>query len=265
MSFRTANRNYKESALVLWLERLAGGWEAFFTPGVLETARAIYRRGEVREVSVFDREATVFLKWGDETAHVVLEWKNGRLFWRTSLENGVVGDALAAAGVYEIEELLADESAMLSVSGGEIDEGASASKSVPAAVPPQSSPPVAPGFGLELVFSVDACGELLCVPEWVDTAGGRCSAYGADDATGRPPLEVAEREALFRLAARARRCGFVFDRGALGWRLAGIAEVVRFAREEFKAEWVRRWRVSGAEALAALVRELPPLDLEMFA
>ncbi|MDR2429607.1 MAG: DEAD/DEAH box helicase [Puniceicoccales bacterium] len=265
MSFNTAIRNYKESALVLWLERLSGGWEAFFEPRVLEAARAIYRRSEVREISVFDREASVFLKWEEGMAHVVLEWVNGRLLWRTSLGDGVVNDALAAAGVYEIEELLADESAMLSLCDGKSgDRVVPPPKSAPAEVA-SPSPPVESGRGLELAFSMDGCGDLLCVPKWVEARGGRRLAYDAGAAAVRLPLGKGESENLLRLAARARRCGFVFDRGAAGWRLAGVTEVARFVRQELRVEWARRWRMSGVDALAVLARELPPLNLEMFA
>jgi SNF2 family DNA or RNA helicase len=64
---------------------------------------------------------------------------------------------------------------------------------------------------------------------------------------------------------RARKCGFAFDAANAAWRMPPSAvSASRFLREELPA-WGKLWRVSGAEALRPLVRELPPLELEAVA
>ncbi|MDR2862617.1 MAG: DEAD/DEAH box helicase [Puniceicoccales bacterium] len=282
MSLRLAKRTYTKTALVLWLDRLAGGWENIFAEGVLETGRAIYRRGEVREVSVFAEEATIYVQWEDGTAaHAVLSWLDGRLFWRTTLAVEALGEALVVSGLYEIEELLGDE---LSGSAGE-SEAEDAEKTVPpgqaAATPPSHNPAeVLPAAGekpspperaaaqpgpespreLVLMFSGHR-GGVLCIPVWEERRGrARQPAYGEGAVPGTALVEQ-DRAALLRLVTHARRQGFTFDAPTAGWRLETPGEAARFVQHELPT-WVKRWRTEGTGALAPLARELPALDLE---
>ncbi|MDR2844758.1 MAG: DEAD/DEAH box helicase [Puniceicoccales bacterium] len=276
MLLRPAKRSFSETALVLWLEHLAGGWEDFFSAEALETGRAIYRRGEVRELSVFADEATVYVQWDDAAAHAVLAWQGKQLSWRTTLPASGLGDALAVAGLYEIEELLGDE-----LAGSAAGDSAAPTPPVPSATTPEPAEATAPtpsegdgpdgtdGTGespreLVLVFSGHG-GGVVCVPCWELRSGqrrraARLPAYG----TGALPaaeLREQDRASLLRLTAHARRNGFVFDAALAGWRLLSPMAVATFARKELPV-WAKRWRVEGRASVASFGRELPPLDLE---
>jgi hypothetical protein len=249
-------KSYSQTALVLWLDRLAESWEHHFAPEILETARAIYRKSEIRELHVLNDAVTARAQWEDGTAaHTVVEWQNGTPLWRSSLENPALGAAIAAAGLYELEELLGDELA----------DQAPVTLEEDAPAPPPSRPPdtvetdahhksqTPPARKLVLAFSAGEDGGLLCAPRW--TGAGRTSlpAYGPDAPDGE--LAPEESAALLRLAMRARKCGFAFDNATPGWRMSpGISLVSRFLREELPA-WRELWAVEGTAALQVLVRE----------
>jgi superfamily II DNA or RNA helicase len=261
---RLVKKIHTETALALWLERLAGAcWENEFAPEVLESARAIYRRGEIREIHAAEEEVSVAALWEEGGGRAVVAWREGRPRWRATPESPALGAALAAAALYELEELVGDE---MAGRAGIFDAAPVVpAKPRPAPVPAQTRQAVekaGDGARLLLVFSVGEDGGVLCEPRWKGADGVATPAYGA----GAPPpgaLNSRRSEALLRLAARARRMGFSFD-GKAAWRLPPSVAVARFVREELP-EWTRLWRATGTESLKDLVREAPPLLLEAVA
>ncbi|MDR3228450.1 MAG: DEAD/DEAH box helicase [Puniceicoccales bacterium] len=275
MRERPVSRSYSEPALALWLERLAAPWEWRFRPEVLETARAIYRKGEICGVHLFENDATVHIHWEDTDAHAVMEWRDNELHWRTTLGKNALGDALAAAGLYEVEELLGEEysdapaqnptrnatrnaakNAAENIAGNTAanpsrNAARETARDTRAATPPRT---------LVLAMSVGGDGVVRCAPLWEDADGGRLPAYG-DGAPNLAALSSADTVALLRLATHARRCGFCADKTSAAWRLDSPPAVSRFARHEL-ATWRQRWRVEGADALAVFAKELPPVELE---
>ncbi|MDR2981599.1 MAG: DEAD/DEAH box helicase [Puniceicoccales bacterium] len=299
MSLRPAKRHYSEAALELWLERLAPGWEHLFSPEVLAAARAVYRKGEIREVGLFSDEATVYAMWDGGGVHAVLEWKDKKLAWRTSLERPLLGETLVAAGIYEIEELLGDEAVGL-IGGSEITDprreskrngskegdsqeaGQTQPREEQATTPNEAEPELPPvparksPRDLVLVFTEEN-GSAICRPvwEWVgqdsenarinlkETIAPRLPAYGKGAVSPEDLLE-ADRTALLRLATHARKCGFGFDAKVCGYRMDSPSAVMHFVNYDLPV-WSKRWRVEGKAAILPLGRELPPLELEAVA
>ena len=269
MSIRAAKRSFSLAALELWVDRLAVDWEAFFSEEVLSAGRAMYRQREIREIGVFVEEATVYGEWDGVAAHAVLGWQGGRPVWRTTLERPLWEETLAVAGLYEVEELVADELADRALYEPEVVEEKKTEEPVQAeeVLKPQlpepeekKLPEKTSGRELVLRFSENG-GGILCVPEWVDGGGKRrMPAYGGK-ALPTTELGVKERESLLRLVTHARKAGFAFDGAVAGWRLVSPTAVAHFVQREL-LRWMERWRTDGAEEIRLLGRELPPLEME---
>lgn len=263
MNPRPARCSYTRAALELWLDRLSADWERRFAREEVEAGRELYRQGCVREVSLGRDEAVVSGAWDDISAHVVFDWKDDALHWRGSLERPMHNNALAVAGLYEIEELLVAETPALP---GEPP------KALPA--PPVSEAPPAPGPAptplktgadgeaharrLVLIFSVreDA---LLFSAKWDEPGVARRPAYGAG-APAPSSLGAGDREALLRLASLARKQRFVFDARHANYRMQEPERLPRFVREELP-RWAGKFALEGVESLRCFERGVRELDI----
>lgn len=109
MAARSPKRIYSPAALESWLTRLEAPWEGHFERPVLDLARQIYREGEIREIEISSADAIIHARREKQTVYSLLEWNNDSPAIRHSTEDQLFGQALGAAGLYEIEELVADE------------------------------------------------------------------------------------------------------------------------------------------------------------
>lgn len=106
---RPANRSYSTEALEYWFEALPAEWEKLFKSKDLTKGRGFYTDGLVRSVELKVQTGEVVTKTESQTVRAVIELKEGKIEWRTSLPEEENGAPFAIAAIYEIEELLADE------------------------------------------------------------------------------------------------------------------------------------------------------------
>lgn len=109
MKYRTPQRSYTPQVLELWFERMAGDWEAVFTEAELEWGRRFYRDHEVRSTELLPDSAIIHFKLGKDPLYVIIDWSDKGRGFRYSHPEISKGNGMAAAGLYEIEELIADE------------------------------------------------------------------------------------------------------------------------------------------------------------
>lgn len=109
MSYTPLKRVYSTAALEFWFEKLEADWEQHFSPGELSRGRKIYTSGEIREIELRAGDAIVYRRSGKDDGYALVEWSNGSPQVRMSMKDKVLGHSLAAAGLYEIEELVIDE------------------------------------------------------------------------------------------------------------------------------------------------------------
>ncbi len=108
-TYRTPRRIYTQKALEAWFEWLSSAWEHHFSAQVLSSARKLYREGEVRELELSPVDVIIHCGRGKLGLYSTIEWENGHPAVRSSTKDRHFGHCLAAAGLYEIEELLGDE------------------------------------------------------------------------------------------------------------------------------------------------------------
>ncbi len=279
MPARPPKRIYRASALESWFQRLTVAWEESFTAAVLEQGRAWYRDGCVREIELSETDAIIHAKVAEHEGYVVLEWPEGRLHVRASSAGVEEGQALAVAGLYEIEELVAEEASPLPPDRRRAAEGnghapaaaeiskfsktpagknqvaAAGSKGTPAAAAANASPNAR---HLLLALTVNDLG-LVCHAFW-----GRGKTAERLPALGKPAegqeLGGPEREKMIRLASLARRAGFHFNSAHGCYALDEWDRAPGFLRTDLKT-WQTHFTVEVEPSVHALSRGLRETEL----
>ena len=264
---KSAQRVYSDRALEAWVCRVLEPWEEAFSPEVLHAGRALYRSGEIRSMELSEDLAIVSVKRGKTEVYSMVEWDSGPRH-RSSAEDRAAGAALAVAGLYEIEELVADELAAVPPEAA-AEPGPSLSEEVTQGSlrPPDPgvSPPVDPsanggengGSGRPLRIRLEAVPQGIRMQAfWRNGAdGGREASAFAYAPEGR-----LERERLIRLTGAAKRSYFRFRAGMRDYLLDDVGKIPAFVNRELP-----RWEAffetvetNGLDGLGEGVREADP-------
>lgn len=241
MDCRTAKRLYSPDALEAWFDNLCRDWERSFSESQLARGRSCYREGGIREIELSAKDAIVHSNWPESEGYVVIECQNGRLDVRSSTGDLESGKALAAAGLYEIEELISEEISPLPLeleevkaNGTQPEHTAAEAESVepePTLVTPQELVKVR---DLQLDFSASEQGLEFAV-YWLEK-GQKIPALG-EGAPAPDTISATDREKLIRLASMARKAGFRFTAARNLYLMARLDEVPAFLGAELS-----RWR-----------------------
>ena len=214
MCARASSRVYNQAALEVWFGNVALEWETFFSKDALRRGREIYRQGQISGVELADQDAIVHCQFArKDTCYAVVEWSQDGPHVRCSTDDDTLGDSVAVGGLYEIEELIADE----------IDP-------LPYVLKPKPTPEAAAVLDAELTSNAAAACALVELEEpttrrltprleglgaglrmtayWTNADFSRGAAFQGDGAQ----MTSAEREMLVRLTAMAKDVGFHFRR-----------------------------------------------------
>src|SRR5450432_1495983 len=102
-------RIYTPQSLEFWFGRLEVEWEEQFDAAHVERGHAMYRDGEIRELELGAKDAIIHRKVEKKEEYAVIEWDADRIKVRSSSTDPLLANAIAVAGLHEIEELLVDE------------------------------------------------------------------------------------------------------------------------------------------------------------
>lgn len=203
MSSRISSRVYNTPALEVWFGNVGIDWEKSFSREALLRGREIYHKGQISGVELAKDEAIVHCKFArKDTCYAVIEWTAGGPKVRSSTDDDALGDAVAVGGLYEVEELIADEIDPLPYEPKEAPDVViePEAKEKPEAAPARRLTPKLEGLrtGLRLTAY------------WTNADFSHEPAFRSDET----PMNPSEREALVRLTARAGDAGFRFRREA---------------------------------------------------
>ena len=229
MPAREAKRTYSPAAIETWFDRLGDDWEKFFANDEIELARELYRESQVRELQLDPGSIVVHRKKGRDDVYSVVEWENGAPSVRSGTTDRLEGRALAAAGLYETEELVATEASPLPPE----ERVCVLPLPAPKALPEKEEEVPHTDLKMRLRLSATTQGVRLC-GFWVED--GRESPAFAQ-ATGTP--DPRKRELLIRVTGKARRAGFVFRAGKSDYLLKDPLSITSFVRND-----LRKWKES---------------------
>ena len=202
MSTRLSSRVYNNAALEVWFANVGLDWEQSFSKETLLRGREIYRKGQISGVELANDEAIVHCKFArKDICYAVIEWTPSGPKVRSSIDDDALGEAVGVGGLYEVEELIADEIDPLPYEPKpESEETLKESKpeaELEAVVARRLTPKLE---GLSSGLRLTAY--------WTNVDFSQESAFRSDEA----PIHSVEREVLVRLTGRARESGFKFRR-----------------------------------------------------
>ena len=216
-------RIYTPQSLEFWFGRLEVDWEAQFEASHVERGHDMYRDCEIREVELGTNDAIIHRKVEKKEEYAVIEWGGDQIKVRSSSTDVMLANAIAVAGLHEIEELLVDE--MIALLPG---TSAKASPAGDSPRPPNGAngaKPEAPARDLLLSFTTTADG-LVFLAYW-KSGRSRIPALGN---SANPPT-AAERAKLIALATYARKAHFRYNQSTHGYALDALADIPGFLRD----------------------------------
>ena len=265
-------RIYSPQALEWWFARLAEEWETHFASGALELGREIYRGSQIREIELGASDAIIHRRVEKKEDYTVIEWADGKPSVRSSSTDETVAQAIAVAGLYEIEELVAEELPALPSSTPKPavppDAKAAPAKGGPAkAAPaaeakPKAPPPEVAGEpGREFLLHFRPVDKgLSCVAYWVEADGQRLPAYGAGSANTLH-LNATDRAKAIGLATYARKAHFHFHPDQHAYVLELVREIPEFLRNVLP-QWRKHFSVEVDPAVKGLQEGVRTIDVE---
>ena len=244
------SRTFTREAVEAWLSRLSlADWEKKIPDVQLQEGRKFYRDGKLSTIDLQTGQAIVTQKINREETYSVIEWNGQGPEIRTSVEDEDFGVVLATAGLYEIEELIAEiyeDDPLLDEVLPEEDETAESSEEISDNESQETESELTP---LLVMLEVSNKNGLTATPLWQTFSDERVPAYGAKDAE----IEQADRPALMRFVAEASERGFEFDKAKGIFSLRDWKKVAVLA-EDALPRWEKAFELEFAGD-AHLLRE----------
>jgi len=271
-------RVYTPHSLEYWFDMLADDWSETFTPSQLDEGRRIYREGEVRELELTGCDAIIHRRIEKKDEYAVIEWNAGSMVVRSSTTDREIAHALAVAGLYEIEELVADEIPPLPAGdspplaaaapngtagggNGKHDAGEAAARPSPVARL------IGPSRPLLLVFKIKSSG-LAFQAFWIEPdKRTRHQALGADahaGSNGNGHVSSGERAKLIGLAAYARKAHFQYNQETGVYLMESLVEIPNFLKITLPL-WKRVFAIELDERTANLLKGTRSIEIEAVA
>lgn len=263
MHTRAIKRRYSGSALEAWLQRLDGNWEQYFEKAALQGGQQLYREGAVREIELSEEDAIIHVSSELAEGYAVIEWNGSGPSVRSSKEEEAFGKMLATAGIYEIEELVADEAAPLTPEPRKKREPNLENGNNHSALDSVSSKNTSKKSDHQDKQETLETSRKLLVSFYVSPRGLGFSAYLVDSEQKRVPalgqgckaageLSNGEREALIRLASAARRSGFRYASDADRYWMETLDATPRFVRNELP-KWKQHFAIETPDDVKQLI------------
>ena len=264
-------RIYSPQSLEWWFERLTVDWEPHFLPEALELGRQIYRDSEVREVELGANDAIIHRRVEKKEDYTVIEWVDDKPSVRSSSTDELVAQAIAVAGLYEIEELVAEEISPLPAPPASAAVQAKSAQGKSAAAKYASPAPAAPEVAKPKPVDSEVAREfvlrfhpvdkgLACEAFWVEHDGRRVPAYGAGSASTLH-LSSADRAKAIGLATYARKAHFHFHPEQHAYVLELVLEIPEFLRNGLP-QWRKHFTVEVDPAVKMLADGVRGIEIE---
>lgn len=236
---RTAKRIYSPAALEFWFQKLERDWEPFFRKEALEKGREIYTSGVIREIELSQEDAIIHCKVEKEGFYALIEWKYQNPSFRGSQDDLHFNESVAAAGLYEIEELVADEVTALPPERDGKTHADNGSGNGTASLEQSREVPTHQQDGRRLGIQLVGTDQgLVAEPYWKNGSEKRVPALKKASSVEKAGHTVHEREALVRLTGLAHKAGFRFRNSEGDFVLRDTQKIPRFFNE-FLAHWRR--------------------------
>jgi SNF2 family DNA or RNA helicase len=250
-------RIYTPQSLEFWFDRLEADWEGQFDPQQVERGHEMYRNSEIREIELGAKDAIIHRKVEKKEEYAVIEWEGEMIRVRSSSTDTLLANAIAVAGLHEIEELVCDEMT------SKLPAGAS----VPPMPAKKAGDGTASGNGTkadgparDLLLSFTATAEGLVFLAYWKQGKNRIPALG--NTTVHP--SAAERAKLIALASYARKAHFRYNQATHAYGLEALADIPGFLRDVLP-HWKKQFALELDGKIDALRHGARTIEVEAVA
>ena len=242
-SLRAPKRIYTATALEHWFQQLTNPWEPQFTPEELKKGRIFYRRGQIREIELGKTDAIIQGKLQqDLDGYAVIEWRKGtHLQTRSSTKDTFSGRALTVAGLYEIEELVAEEANTIKAPEPHKPLSEKTPEKVPHKIPHLPSP-------LQLFFFTEKNHLFFTI------------SIEGKKITSHKKFTIKEREPLIQVANFAKRAGFHLQAKDGSYCMEASTRIVSFFEREYP-QWKKHFALKMDNSAKSLTKGIQKVQL----
>ncbi len=252
-------RIYTPQSLEFWFSRLEADWEGQFDATHVERGHEMYREGEIRELELGATDAIIHRKVEKREEYAVIEWEGDQIKVRSSSTDQLLANAIAVAGLHEIEELLVDELTALdrglatkaspAVNGHSEQNGTHGAKTDSSDQPTRE---------LLLSFTTTADG-LVFLAYWKQ---GRSRIPALGNTANHPT--AAERAKLIALATYARKAHFRYNQTTHAYALDALADIPGFLRD-LLPHWKKQFAIELDVKVGNLKQGARAIEIEAVA
>lgn len=259
MSFvRLAQRVFDKSAIECRFENFDAQWESKFSRKQLEEGRKLYTAGSVRILELHSDYASINLKLEDASEpYCIIDFEGRNFSIRGSSSDDSLNATFAVAGMYEIEELIADQISPLKYIPKKKVEEEKEAESIPQKLESISEKIDEKARKPYLIFKVKK--DVLSFTANWKTESGLRSAFGKNSISASE-LKIKERESLVRIASFARKAGFNYD--GKSYECSDTSKFPLFCSDTLRT-WRRFFEIENNPDLDLLSKGVRELDLSV--
>ncbi len=225
-------RTFTRNAVEAWLFRLSEcDWERFISKENLQKGRVFYREGTLSSLDIQPSQIIVTRKVNRVETYSVIEWNQQKPEIRTSSQDDSVGIALGTAGLYEIEELVAEiheEDPLLEQpSLPETEKQETNSDKQPVSNnSSETENKNGSTIPLLILIEVSSANGLTATPFWQISPKNKQQAYASSE---DEKLENTDRPSLMNFVAESGKQNFIFEKTKGLFRLKDWKKIALFA------------------------------------
>ena len=229
-------RTFTRNAVEAWLFRLSDcDWEKFIDKRHLKMGRSFYREGVLSSLDIQSSQIIVTQKIDRVETYSVIEWNEKKPEIRTSSLDDSIGIGLGTAGLYEIEELVAEihqEDPLLEqLSATEIEpQNIKIEESKPTRKEPKKCNQDSRVVPISILIEVSSPNGLTATPFWQISKNKKRKAYNFED-KAENEIKNTDRPTLMNFVAESGRHGFTFEKTKGLFRLKNWQKVALFVEE----------------------------------
>jgi SNF2 family DNA or RNA helicase len=223
MFFKEPSRTYNTLALESWFIYIQNNWESQFTERELSAGRDLYIEGSISGLELSQEDATInYSRSRKELFYSIIECVENRFKVRTSTEDQFLGRVIAVAGLYEIEELIADEISPIKIETLS-KQSKRASKKNKRGDKSDKIVKASAFKKIQLSFLGSEKG-LILNAQWQDASGNLSPVFVSEETD----LLAEEREQMVELTVFSREVGFQFDAQEKNFVLSDFEKISAF-------------------------------------
>ena len=220
-------RSYNSISLENWFNYIQINWEELFSEEVLLEARKLYLSGEVKGIELSEDAVMVhYALTRKDLYYSIVDWIDGTFKIRSSTQDTQLGYIIAAAGLYEIEELVADEISPIALQIEQKEKKDRNSVKVKKNTRRPTRGKIREEHSQRKLvlefFGTD--GGLTLKSSWLDKSGNKNSVFDSES----DEVSESEREKIVQLTVLTREVGFRFRKDKQDFLLSDFERIAGF-------------------------------------